>query len=189
MSTVDPHITAAELKNLGWDSDELQQLARQRARLVSDTVMVLAESHPAWAPLRGESHDSAMQRLDTALATGLGEYLALPAEDGDDDAALVASVAAEQEPAPEAGPDAAGDPDEPVDLAPIDDPDPQPEDVKPEKEDVEPEPDADRIAREERAAWEEREARRERAGARAAKRKEKLAERLTARAAAREDGF
>lgn len=186
MSTVDPHITAAELKNLGWDADELQQLARQRARLVSDTVMVLAESHPAWAPLRGESHDSAMQRLDTALATGLGEYLALPAEDGDDDAALVASVAAEQEPTPEIVSDTAGDPDEPVDLVSVDEP--KAEEAKPE-----PEVDPEQVAREEQAAWEELEAQRERDRerdeARAAKRKEKLAERLTAKAAAREDGF
>jgi hypothetical protein len=98
---------------------------------------------------------AARRVLDTALASGLGEYLALPAEDGDDDAALVASVAAEQEPTPELDPE--------------------------------------QVALEERAAWEELEAQRERDRerdeARAAKRKEKLAERLTARVAAREDGF
>jgi len=186
MSTVNPHITAAELKRLGWDSAELQRLARQRARMVSDTVMVLAEGHPAWAPLRGESYDSAMQRLDTALATGLGEYLALPAEDGDDDAALVASVAAEQESSLEFVLDAAGDSEEPVDLVPVDEP--KAEEAKPE-----PEVDPERVAREERAAWEELEAQRERDRerdeARAAKRRERLEERLMAKAAAREDGF
>lgn len=199
MSTVNPHITDRELHALGWPPLVLQQLARDRARIIADKVMELAETELEWAPLRGMSCAEWMQMVDEecaedaplsaaefaeiigdsarTAAADLASYLALPADAGDDDVALVASVAAEHEQAtaPTASPALVEDPDEPVDPAPA--PAPTPE--------VDPE----QVAREEQEAWDEREARVARAEARAEKRRERLTERLAARAAAREDGF
>ncbi|WP_313007353.1 hypothetical protein [Corynebacterium variabile] len=199
MSTVNPHITDRELHALGWPPLVLQQLARDRARIIADKVMELAETELEWAPLRGMSCAEWMQMVDEecaedaplsaaefaeiigdsarTAAADLASYLALPADAGDDDEALVASVAAEHEQAtaPTASPALVEDPDEPVDPAPA--PAPTPE--------VDPE----QVAREEQEAWDEREARVVRAEARAEKRRERLTERLAARAAAREDGF
>lgn len=199
MSTVNPHITDRELHALGWPPLVLQQLARDRARIIADKVMELAETELEWAPLRGMSCAEWMQMVDEecaedaplsaaefaeiigdsarTAAADLASYLALPADAGDDDEALVASVAAEHEQAtaPTASPALVEDPDEPVDPAPA--PAPTPE--------VDPE----QVAREEQEAWDEREARVARAEARAEKRRERLTERLAARAAAREDGF
>lgn len=199
MSTVNPRITDRELHALGWPPLVLQQLARDRARIIADKVMELAETELEWAPLRGMSCAEWMQMVDEecaedaplsatefaeiigdsarTAAADLASYLALPADAGDDDEALVASVAAEHEQAtaPTASPALVEDPDEPVDPAPA--PAPTPE--------VDPE----QVAREEQEAWDEREARVVRAEARAEKRRERLTERLAARAAAREDGF
>lgn len=199
MSTVNPHITDRELHALGWPPLVLQQLARDRARIIADKVMELAETELEWAPLRGMSCAEWMKMVDEecaedaplsaaefaeiigdsarTAAADLASYLALPADAGDDDEALVASVAAEHEQAtaPTTSPALVEDPDEPVDPAPA--PAPTPE--------VDPE----QVAREEQEAWDEREARVARAEARAEKRQERLTERLAARAAAREDGF
>lgn len=201
MNTVNPHITDRELSALGWPPLVLQQLAQDRARIIADKVMELAETELEWAPLRGMTYTEFVPLLDAqraggpplsatefveivgdsarAAATDLASYLALPADAGDDDEALLASVEAEKEkaPAPEPVPDPVEDPDEPVDPEPEPTPAPTPE--------VDPE----QVAREEQEAWDEREARVARAEARAEKRRERLAERLTARAAAREDGF
>ena len=199
MNAVNPQITDKELAALGWPPLVLQQLARDRAQIIADKVMELAETELEWAPLRGMSCAEWMQKVDEecaddapltaqefveivgdsarTAAADLASYLALPADAGDDDAALVASVAAEHEQAtaPTASPAPVEDPDEPVDPAPT--PTPTPE--------VDPE----QVVREEQEAWDEREARVARAEARAEKRRERLAERLAARAAAREDGF
>lgn len=172
MSTVNPHITDKELAVLGWPPLVLRQLARDRAQIIADKVMELAETELEWAPLRGMPYAEWVPKVDAELAgtepllatefveivgdsaraaaADLASYLALPADAGDDDEALVASVAAEQEPVPE------------------------------------PEPDTDHAVDPEQVA---REARVARAEARAEKRRERLAERLAARAAAREDGF
>jgi hypothetical protein len=203
MNTVNPHITDKELAALGWPPLVLQQLARDRAQIIADKVMELAETELEWAPLRGMSCAEWMQKVDEecaddapltaqefveivgdsarTAATDLADYLALPADAGDDDEALVASVAAEheQDTAPTASPALVEDPDEPVDPAPAPAPTPTPT----------PEVDPEQVAREEQEAWDEREARVARAEARAEKRRERLAERLAARAAAREDGF
>lgn len=130
-SRVNPALTDAEMLALGWPASVLDDLARQRAQLIGEMVMTLALTEPAWAPLRGETYAEqaapgdelitaeefveAVTEASRTAAMTLSEYLALPAEPGDDDAALVASVAAEetvpapaaevQEPEPEQTPD------------------------------------------------------------------------------------
>lgn len=97
MNLPDPHRSDKEMLNLGWNPAQLLELARQRARVLIDVGWNVARIHPAWAPLRGEAppepQETPAPKIPAAgSAYSLASYLALQADAGDDDAALLASA-------------------------------------------------------------------------------------------------